>query len=286
MGEGYIDIRPVLHALRTGRHVVDGEGPARPVGDVGRGVVHGLAVVEHGAARGQVDHRRLLRFGLFAQVEEGAGLGGPFVGDQEPVRPGDQVHGPVRHVHVVQGEPAAHQVGGSALPVVVVLVPEDGTALPGRLEERLVVEKLDVGPEQGLDDVQDGSVVEQFPELDAALAHLHDLQHLRPGFALPVLVFRVIDGEVAVPAAFARGLEYAVVLIPKRCDVVVVQQFAGHQEPLVLERANLLDSQPAMGFRLCLGHGRVLSSGCAWKGKIALATGEDLSVLWIIQDLM
>ena len=149
---------------------------------------------------------------MVAQVEEGAGLGRALVGNQMPVRSGDQVHGPVRHVHVVQGEPATHQVGGGALPVAVVLVPEDGTALPGRLEERLVVEKLDVGPEQGLDDVQDGLVIQQFPELDAALAHLHDLQHLLPGFPLLVLVFRVIDGEVAVPAAFARCVECAVVL--------------------------------------------------------------------------
>ena len=80
VGEGDVDVCPVPHALRAGCHVVDGEGPARPVGDVGRGVVHGLTVVEHGAARRQVDHRRPFRCGLVAQVEEGTGLGRPFMG--------------------------------------------------------------------------------------------------------------------------------------------------------------------------------------------------------------
>ena len=103
------------------------------------------------------------------------------------MRARNQVHGAIGDIYIIQREPAADQVGRPALPVAVVLVPVDGAAVVGGLEEGLIVEQLDTGSDEVFGDVEDVFVVNQPPVDDAALAHLHDLQHLFVGaFVLPL----------------------------------------------------------------------------------------------------
>ena len=81
---------------------MDGEGAALVVGDVGRGVVEGLAVVQGDAAGGQGDDGGLRMIDLVAHVEEGAGVGGAFVLLRTEVGAGDELHGAVVDVDVVE----------------------------------------------------------------------------------------------------------------------------------------------------------------------------------------
>ena len=98
--------------------------------------------------------------------------------DGAQVGSGYDVHRPVFAIDVIEREPATEEIGGCTLPVRIVLMPEDGFPLAGGFVERLVVEKLDVRPEKTLDDVENAIIVEQLSIEQAALAHLHNLQHL------------------------------------------------------------------------------------------------------------
>ena len=69
---------------------------------------------------------------------------------------------------------------------------------------------------------EDAGVVEQLPEVDAALAHLHDLQHLLVGVVLFVEIVGVADGQVAEAPVLARLGKEAIVFIAQRGDEIVV----------------------------------------------------------------
>ena len=157
---------------------MDGEGPALAVGFVGRGVVQRLAVVQRHAAGREGHDGRLGVIHHVSQIEQRAVVGEPLVFLRAEVCAWQKLHRAVVNVHIVQRQPAAHQVGRGAAPVGVVLVPERGAAVAGRFVQRLVVEKLDVRSDQVFDHVQNAVVVEQAPKVDVVFAHLHDLKHL------------------------------------------------------------------------------------------------------------
>ena len=155
--------------------------------------------------------------------------------DGRQVRFGQQVHGTVGHIDIVERHPATNQVGWHTFPVGVVLVPKDGAAVVGGFVEGLVVEELDIGADEVFGNVEDAGVVEQLPEVDAALAHLHDLQHLLVGTVLFVEVVGVVDGQVAEAPVLARLGKEAIVFIAQQGDEVVVEQLADDDEAAAAE---------------------------------------------------
>ena len=114
-------------------------------------------------------------------------------------------------------------------------MPKDGAAVVGGFVEGLVVEELDIRADEVFGNVEDAGVVEQLPEVDAALAHLHDLQHLLVGTVLFVEVVGVVDGQVAEAPVLARLGKEAVVFIAQQGDEVVVEQLADDDEAAAAE---------------------------------------------------
>ena len=176
---------------------------------------------------------------------------GAFVTVGGQVRAGDQGHGASGDIHVIQSEPATDQVGRHALPVAVVLVPVDGPAVVGRLEEGLIVEQLNIGSDQILDDIEDTFVVKQPPVEDAALAHLHDLQHLFGGALVVALGRTTIGRQIAVAVTVASLVEEAVILLPQRLYLTVFEQLADNDEAVAPKGVDLLLGQGAVGGFCC-----------------------------------
>ena len=226
--------------LGAGRHVVDCEGAALAVGCVGRGAVQGLAVVQGDAAGGQVGDDGLAVVDQFAHIEQDIAALGLVVNHGAQVRAGDELHGAVVQVYVVEREPAADQIGGQAFPVGVVLVPEYGAAVVGRLVDGLVVEELDVGAENVFDDVEKAFVVGELVEADVVLGDLHELEQLLLVVAVVVVVFAG-DGQVADGTFAAAGEgEFGVVFGAHLVDEVIFEHFADDQETVFPEAGDLL----------------------------------------------
>ena len=105
-----------------------------------------------------------------------------------------------------------------------------------RLVQGLVVKQLQVGADQVFGNVEEAVVVQEPAVEDAALAHLHDLQHLfvRGGGRLPLGA-----GEVAHPRGLAGLGEKAVVLLPQLAHFPFLEQGADHHEPFPVKLVEL-----------------------------------------------
>ena len=151
---------------------MDGKRPPLTVGRIWRSAVQRLAVVQRDSARRQVGHHRLAVVDQFAHVQQNVAALGLIVQHWAQVRAGDELHGAVVQVHVVQGQPAANQVGGQTFPVSIVLVPEDRPPMMRRLIYRLVVKELDIGADDVFDDVEDTLMVGEPVELNVVFRNL------------------------------------------------------------------------------------------------------------------
>ena len=220
------------------------EGAALTVGTVGRRAVQRLTVVEHSASCRQIDDDGFDPSDSVGSVEQDIAA---FMTVGGYMRARDQVHGAIGDIYIIQREPAADQVGRSALPVAVVLVPVDGAAVVGGLEEGLIVEQLDTGSDEVFGDVEDVFVVNQPPVDDAALAHLHDLQHFFVGTLVVALRCPAIGRQIAVAVAVAGLVEEAVILLPQRLYLAVFQQLANDDEAVAPEGVDLVLGQGAVG---------------------------------------
>ena len=151
----------------------------------------------------------------------------------------NELHGAVVEVNVVEREPAADQVGGQALPVGVVLVPEYGAAVVGWLVDGLVVEELDVWAENILNNVQKALVIGELVEAKVVLGDLHELEQFLLVVAVVVVVFAG-DGQVADGAFAAAGEgEFGVVFGAHLVDEFIFEHLADDQESVLPEAGDL-----------------------------------------------
>ena len=222
---------------------MDGESPSLAVGPIRRGKVKGLAVMEHHPAGGQVDDDGLTGVDPVARIEKGVGLLRHFVVDGGEMRSRDDVHRAVFAIDVIKGQPTAYEIGRHALPVGIVLVPENGISLTGGLVKGLIVKELEVGAEKILHDVQDAFVVEQLAKNQAALAHLHNLKHLGTGVVLLVDAVGVVDREIAEIPGLTGLAEKTVVLIPEDIHEVVVEKLTDREVAIGGEPGDLARGQ-------------------------------------------
>ena len=221
------------------RHKVNCKRPALAVGRIRRGTVQGLAVVKCDAAGRQVAHDRLAVVDQLAHVEEDIAALGLVVGHGAQVRAGDELHGSIVQVDVVESEPATDQIGRQAFPVSVILVPEDRPAMVRRFVKRLIVKQLYIGADKVFDDVEDAFMVGQLVELKVVLGDLHELEHLLlVSLVMIVIIFgncQVADGPLA--AAF-KG-KFIVIFAAHLFDEFVLEYFADNQEAVFPEAGDL-----------------------------------------------
>ena len=135
-------------------------------------------------------------------------------------------------------------------PLVTIAVVH-GAAVAGGLEEGLIVEQLNIGSDQILDDIEDTFVVKQPPVEDAALAHLHDLQHFLFGTLVVALGGAAIGGQITVTVTVAGLVEEAVILLPQRLYLTVFQQLADDDKAVAPKGVDLLLGQGAVGVFGC-----------------------------------
>ena len=227
----------------AGCHKMNGECASLTVGFVWRCVVKGLTVVDHSASSGQIDDGGLVGVHVVARIEEGLGAFRWLMLDGVEVRSGYDVHGAVFAIHVIQREPAADEVDGHTAPVGVVLVPEDRVSVVSGLEEGLIVEELDVGAEEVLDDVEDPIIVEELSKQQTSFAHLCDLQHLAVGACLFLDAVGVVDGQVTILSCVPGFVEQAIVLSAQCFDDVIVEQLSDGKVAVRVESGYLVRAQ-------------------------------------------
>ena len=103
------------------------------------------------------------------------------------------MHRAIVDIYIIKCQPATDKVGRHALPIGVVLVPKDRAAVVGGFVEGLVMEELDIGADKILGDLEDTLIVQQLPKVEAAFAHLHNLQHLLIGVVFFIEIVGVVD---------------------------------------------------------------------------------------------
>ena len=110
---------------------MDGKGTALAISRVGRRMVECLAVMDRNATCREIDHHRLCFTHLIAQIKEGVRRFCAAMFHGLKVGAGQELHGAVVHIDIVQREPATDQIRRCAAPVSIILVPEDGAAVAG-----------------------------------------------------------------------------------------------------------------------------------------------------------
>ena len=171
------------------------------------------------------------------------------------MRAGYHLHGAVAHIHFVQGEPARNEIRWTAFPIAIVLMPENSPALPGGFEQRLIVEELDIRPDEILYHVQNFVMVDEPAKMDVAFAHLHDLQHLFRGFLLLLQVLRVVNGQVPETPVLTGPLEFVIVFAAINLDLFVRENFSNLEVATLAEVIDLILRERCLGFfALCFGH--------------------------------
>ena len=87
-------------------------------------------------------------------------------------------------------------------------MPVDRAACMRGLEQRLIVEQHDIGAEQVFHNVQNLAVIKQTAKIQAALAHLHDLEHRRPAVhlfpAFPAFTLGILRTPAYAPERLAH----------------------------------------------------------------------------------
>ncbi len=76
-------------------------------------------------------------------------------------------------------------------------------------------------------------------EVDIAVAHLHDLQHLLRRLPHCLVIGILGDAQVPVTAFLARLREFPIVLLPEPLDLAVFQNPAIRQIPVLEEEFDL-----------------------------------------------
>lgn len=163
------------------------------------------------------------------------------------------MHGSIVDIYVVEGQPATDEVSGQTAPVRVVLVWMDGTSVVGGFEQGLIMEQLNVRPDQILGDVEDRLMVEQSPEGEGALAHLHDLQHLFFGALVVTLCGAAVGREIAVLRRLSSLVEGTVVFGAQFIQLAVCNQLTYRDVAFATEGVDLVLREGAVGVLLLFG---------------------------------
>ena len=108
-------------------------------------------------------------------------------------------------------------------------MPENRISIMRGLEERLIVEELNIWTNERLGNIEYGIVVNKFPIVQIALTHLHDLQHLCGRVVLRTEIIGIANGEIAKAVILPRGCKFAVVFPAQYLDVFILEKFANRE---------------------------------------------------------
>src|SRR5437867_4292021 len=119
---------------------MNSKGAALAWGGVRRGLMERLAVMDRDPARRQINHHLLALIDLPTAIKQGVGRLRLIMAHWAQMRTRDELHGAIVLIDIIQSEPGADEVGRSALPIGVVLMPENRTTMVRWFVQCLVVE--------------------------------------------------------------------------------------------------------------------------------------------------
>ena len=107
-------------------------------------------------------------------------------------------------------------------------------------KERLIVEELNIWTNERLGNIEYGVIVNEFPVVQIAFTHLHDLQHLCGRVVFFTEIIGIANGEIAKAVILPRGFKFAVVFSAQYLNVFVLENFANRDIAILVKKFDLL----------------------------------------------